>query len=72
MCYNVRESTAEKTTEQMVANLRRNLDPKFTPAQDLILDMLLNSDSFQEVYEKAHSTKLTSACYINVGGCSEN
>lgn len=70
--YNVRQSTFISINEQLNANLRRNLDPFYTPAQDLLQLMLLDVEDFAEAVERASSSPLTSPCYMIIGGISNN
>ena len=39
--YNVRESVLVPTTDMLLENLQRNLDPFYTPLENLLQEMLL-------------------------------
>ena len=54
------------------ANLNRNLDPSFNPTENVIQELLLDAKSFEEAVQVIQHAKLTSPCYVILGGLKDN
>lgn len=71
--YNVRETISGGPTKEIaMANLERNLDTYYTPQSLVMLDLMLNVDSFDEVVDILMDKPMTSPSHFIVGGIKDN
>lgn len=72
MSYDVRERLEGPTHEVIMDNLERNLESARKPQGSIILDLLLEADSFDEAVNGLKTRKMTSPGHFIVGGTSGN